>query len=114
MISQDNWQVDYYTRLNPETLRMEPVLAPTGEPVIGQVDIGMNQVYFKAWRVNVGRCPAYLLDTNLPQNEQHDRDLTLRVYGGARTTRLVPEKLRGLGGGVPVPPPGGLPIPWPT
>ena len=98
MINQDNWQVDYYTLLNPKNLPIEPVLAPNGEPVIGQVDIGMNQVYFKAWRVNVGRCPAYLLDTNLPQNEQHDRDLTLRVYGGDSTTRIMQEMLLGIGG----------------
>ncbi len=98
MINQDNWQVDYYTLLNPKNLPIEPVLAPNGEPVIGQVDIGMNQVHFKAWRVNVGRCPAYLLDTNLPQNEQHDRDLTLRVYGGDSTTRIMQEILLGIGG----------------
>src|SRR6266567_2035504 len=97
-INHDNWQVDYYTLLNPKNLPIEPLLAPNGEPVIGQVDIGMNQVYFKAWRVNVGRCPAYLLDTNLPQNEQHDRDLTHRVYGGDSTTRIMQEILLGIGG----------------
>ena len=26
----------------------------------------MSGVYFQAWRVNVGRVPVYLLDTNLP------------------------------------------------
>src|SRR5258708_25174789 len=109
MINQDNWQVDYYTLLNPKNLPIEPVLAPNGEPVVGQVDIGMNQVYFKAWRVNVGRCPAYLLDTNLPQNEQHDRDLTLRVYGGDSTTRIMQEMLLGIGGGRPPPAPGAPP-----
>src|SRR3569833_2356121 len=58
----------------------------------------MNQVFFQAWRVNVGRVPVYLLDTNLPQNEQHFRDLTLRVYGGDSTTRIMQEMLLGIGG----------------
>jgi starch phosphorylase len=40
------------------------------------VEIDMNVVYFQVWRVNVGRVPVYLLDTNLPENEQHFRDLT--------------------------------------
>ncbi len=60
--------------------------------------MGVSQVKFKAWRVNVGRCPAYLLDTNLPENEQHYRDLTLRVYGGDSTTRILQEILLGIGG----------------
>src|SRR3954453_22236602 len=58
----------------------------------------MNTVLFRAWRVNVGRVPVYLLDTNLPQNEQHFRDLTLRVYGGDSTTRIMQEMLLGIGG----------------
>ncbi len=97
-INHDNWQVDYYTHLHPKNLPIEPVLDAKGDPVVCEVDIGMNRVAFKAWRVNVGRCPAYLLDTNLPQNEQHDRDLTLRVYGGDSTTRIMQEILLGIGG----------------
>ena len=58
----------------------------------------MNKVFFKAWQVNIGRVKAYLLDTNLPENEQHFRDLTLRVYGGDSTTRILQEILLGIGG----------------
>jgi starch phosphorylase len=97
-ISQDNWQVDYYTILNPNNLPIEPVLNEAGEPLICSVEIGMSEVKFKAWRVNVGRCPVYLLDTNLPDNEQHYRDLTLRVYGGDSTTRIMQEVILGVGG----------------
>jgi starch phosphorylase len=39
-----------------------------------------------------------LLDTNRPENEQHFRDLTLRVYGGDSTTRVMQEMLLGIGG----------------
>jgi starch phosphorylase len=48
--------------------------------------------------VNVGRVPVYLLDSNRPENEQHFRDLTLRVYGGDSTTRVMQEILLGVGG----------------
>jgi len=97
-INHDNWQLDYYTLLNPKNLPIEPVLGPDGEPLSCSVEIAMNVVHFKAWRANVGRCPVYLLDTNLPQNEQHFRDLTLRVYGGDSTTRIMQEILLGIGG----------------
>jgi starch phosphorylase len=97
-INQDNWQTEYYTLLNPKNLPLEPVLDLHGNPLICPVDITMNQVYFQAWRVNVGRNPVYLLDTNRPENPQHFRDLTLRVYGGDSTTRIMQEVLLGIGG----------------
>src|SRR4051794_20594027 len=97
-INHDNWQTDYYTLLNPRNLPIEPVLNAKGEPIICKVEIAMNTVLFKAWRVNVGRRPVYLLDTNLPENEQHFRDLTLRVYGGDSTTRIMQEIVLGIGG----------------
>jgi starch phosphorylase len=97
-IDANNWQTEYYTLLNPKNLPLEPVLNANGEQIVLSLDIGMNQVFFQAWRVNVGRAPVYLLDTNLPQNEQHFRDLTLRVYGGDSTTRIMQEMLLGIGG----------------
>ena len=48
--------------------------------------------------MNVGRVPVFLLDTNLPENEQHFRDLTTRVYGGDSTMRIMQEILLGIGG----------------
>ncbi|HYV27643.1 MAG TPA: alpha-glucan family phosphorylase, partial [Candidatus Eisenbacteria bacterium] len=97
-INHDNWQIDYYTLLNPRNLPIEPVLDANGEPVVCEIEIAMNKVLFKAWQVNVGRVKAYLLDTNLPENEQHFRDLTLRVYGGDSTTRIMQEMVLGIGG----------------
>ena len=97
-IDGNNWQTEYYTLLNPKNLPIEPVLDQNGQPLVCRVEIGMNQVAFQAWRVNVGRVPVYLLDTNRPENEQHFRDLTQRVYGGDSTTRIMQEILLGIGG----------------
>lgn len=97
-IDPNNWQTEYYTLLNPKNLPIEPVLDETGHPLVCHLDIGMNRVAFQAWRVNVGRAKVYLLDTNRPENEQHFRDLTLRVYGGDSTTRIMQEMLLGIGG----------------
>jgi starch phosphorylase len=97
-IDPNNWQTEYYTLLNPKNLPVEPVLDKSGQPLVCHVDIGMNQVAFHSWRVNVGRVSAFLLDTNRPENEQHFRDLTLRVYGGDSTTRIMQEILLGVGG----------------
>jgi starch phosphorylase len=97
-INQDNWQTEYYNQLNPRNLPMDPVLDDQGEPLICTVDIATDTVSFRSWRINVGRCALYLLDTNLPENPSHYRDLTLRVYGGDSATRIQQEILLGVGG----------------
>jgi glycogen phosphorylase len=97
-IDSNNWQTEYYNPLDPHNMPLEPVLDADGDRLIASVEIGMNVVDFQVWRVNVGRAPVYLLDTNLPQNEQHFRDLTARVYGGDSTTRIMQETLLGVGG----------------
>lgn len=97
-INQDCWQTEYYTLLHPRNLPIEPVLDPKGDPLVCSVGIATSQVSFKAWRANVGRNPVYLLDTNLPENDQLYRDLTLHVYGGDTATRIMQEIVLGVGG----------------
>ncbi len=97
-IDANNWQTEFYNPVDPHNVPLEPLLDANGERLICNVEIGMTSVDFQVWRVNVGRVPVYLLDTNLPQNEQLYRDLTTRVYGGDSTTRIMQEILLGIGG----------------
>ncbi|MDC0325300.1 alpha-glucan family phosphorylase [bacterium] len=97
-VNEENWQTEYYSRLNPRNLPMEAVLDSKGEQLTCVVQIATSQVKFKVWKVNVGRIPIYLMDTDVPENEEHYRDLTLRVYGGDSTTRIMQEMLLGVGG----------------
>ena len=97
-VNHENWQTEFYTQLNPANLPLEPVLDARGEPIVCSVKIAATTVRFQAWRVNIGRVPVYLLDTNRPENEPMYRDLTLRVYGGDSTTRIMQEILLGVGG----------------
>jgi len=97
-INQDNWQTEYYTLLNPKNLPMEPVFDAKGEPLVCSVEIDLTDVAFQVWRVNVGRSVVYLLDSNRPENAQHHRDLTRRVYGGDTSMRIMQEILLGIGG----------------
>jgi glycogen phosphorylase len=97
-IDSNNWQTEYYTLLNPKNLPVEPVLDQTGKPLLCRVELGMDQVVFQVWRTNIGRVSVFLLDCNREENERHFRDLTLRVYGGDSTTRIMQEILLGVGG----------------
>ncbi|HTY88118.1 MAG TPA: alpha-glucan family phosphorylase [Candidatus Acidoferrum sp.] len=97
-IDTNNWQTEFYNLIHPENVPVEPVLDADGQPLVCDVDINMNRVRFRTWRVNVGRVPVYLLDANHPDNPQHFRDLTARVYGGDQTMRVMQEILLGVGG----------------
>src|ERR1700690_1333084 len=97
-IDSNNWQTEFYNLVDPKNVPLEPVLGTDGKPLVLDVEIDMNHVFFRAWRVNVGRVPVYLLDANHPSNAQHFRDLTARVYGGDSTMRVMQEILLGIGG----------------
>ena len=97
-VNHENWQTEYYRQLNPRNLPLEPVLDSRGEPLVCSVKMVNTTVSFHVWRVNIGRIPVYLIDANRPENEAHFRDLTLRVYGGDSTTRILQEILLGVGG----------------
>ncbi len=97
-VDGNNWQTEFYSRLDPKNLPIEQVADNQGQPLVITVRIAMSDVKLFVWRVNVGRVPVYLLDANHPNNEQHFRDLTKRVYGGDSTTRIMQEIILGVGG----------------
>ncbi len=67
------------------------------------IEIGQRPVWIRAWEYDVlgvdgDTLPVYLLDTNLPENSEWDRQLTDCLYGGDETYRLAQEIVLGLGG----------------
>jgi glycogen phosphorylase len=60
--------------------------------------VASGVVKFKAWKANVGRATVFFIDADMPENDQSQRDLTLRVYGGDNSTRIMQEVLLGVGG----------------
>ena len=97
-LNADGWQEELYPINNPEHLPMELVLQPEGGRLLNSVEIGHSTVYFQTWAVHVGRIILYLLDTNLPENDQHFQGLTATVYGGNIDTRIGQEIVLGIGG----------------
>ncbi|MDQ3503554.1 MAG: alpha-glucan family phosphorylase, partial [Actinomycetota bacterium] len=50
------------------------------------------------WRAQVGRVPLLLLDSDVEENAQEEREVTDRLYGGGTDHRLHQEMLLGIGG----------------
>src|SRR5438045_7205004 len=76
----------------------DPALTPDGTPCVIAVPLGNRSVLAAVWRVRLGRVTLYLLDTDLEENAPWDRELSARLYGGDRETRIQQEIILGVGG----------------
>ena len=68
-----------------------------------RIEIEGRPVQIRAWRYVVEgvaghRVPVFLLDTDLPENDEYARTLTDHLYGGDDRYRLCQESLLGQGG----------------
>jgi starch phosphorylase len=97
-ITADGWQEESYARLSWNDAPIEPAITPEGKPCITAVPLGNRTVLVAVWRVRVGRVKLYLLDTDLEENAPWDRELSARLYGGDRETRVQQEIILGIGG----------------
>jgi starch phosphorylase len=97
-IAHDGWQEERYYDVFESELAVTPVVDSSGERVTVMVHIRGREVHAQAWLAKVGRISLYLLDTNVPQNVDIDRLITGHLYGGSTETRIVQEKVLGIGG----------------
>ena len=67
-------------------------------PLKVAVEIAGRPVWARVWKAQVGRISLYLLDSNLPENDQVAQGITDRLYGGGSEDRLAQELLLGIGG----------------
>jgi starch phosphorylase len=97
-LSREGWQEESYGETSPAELPLQLVAGEDGAPLFVEVLIRERNVRAQVWRANIGRIPLYLMDTNIPENQELDRWVTGHLYGGDRETRIVQEMLLGIGG----------------
>ncbi|MFN0279544.1 MAG: alpha-glucan family phosphorylase [Pyrinomonadaceae bacterium] len=97
-IRHDGWQEEAYHDVFESELALTPVFDADGSRMTVSIHIRGREVVAQAWLAHVGRIKLYLLDSNLPQNSDVDRLITGHLYGGDTETRIVQEKVLGIGG----------------
>jgi starch phosphorylase len=97
-VSPEGWQQEVYEKLDWKDAPIEPAKMPNGQDCIVAVPLGNRTVLVSVWQVRLGRARLYLLDTDLAENAAWDRELSARLYGGDRETRLQQEIILGVGG----------------
>ncbi len=97
-LTVDGWQQERYPENDFFNLPLVPVLKSDNTPLTVTVPMPGREVHVRVWRIQVGRIPLYLLDTNIPQNSPDDRSITARLYGGDIDMRIRQEMVLGIGG----------------
>jgi len=97
-LNRSGWQEEEYLETNEEESPMEPAIGINGEPVTVHIETRSLSIWAKVWRVRVGRCDLFLLDSDVSGNAPEDRELTSRLYGGDGRVRIRQELLLGIGG----------------
>ena len=97
-LSMDGQQIANYEAQNFGSLPIERVNDENGNPMVLDVPYLNYFVHAYVWKVNVGRVPLYLLDTDNEMNSEFDRPITYQLYGGDWENRLKQEILLGIGG----------------
>ena len=97
-LNVDGWQQERYTENDFFNLPLVAATRDDGAPLLVSIPLPGREVWMRVWRLQVGRNPLYLLDTNIPQNNADDRQITARLYGGDHDMRIRQEMVLGIGG----------------
>ncbi|MBK9179185.1 MAG: alpha-glucan family phosphorylase [Acidimicrobiales bacterium] len=97
-LDPSGYQHEYWIENDPERLPIALVTGDDGEPLTVTVQVWGRSITIQIWRVEVGRVPLYLLDTERSDNERIDRWICSRLYVGDRQLRLAQYAVLGLGG----------------
>ena len=97
-IDKQGHQLTEYRTAELENLPINAVKDENGEDLLVSIKLGKEKLYIKIWKINVGRVELYLLDTDIPENKEEFRPITLTLYGGDQDMRIKQEMVLGIGG----------------
>ena len=97
-IDASGWQHEYWIDTDPQRVPAALVTGADGLALTICVPIGTAEVRARIWRVDVGRVPLFLLDSDIPDNGPLERWITARLYESDEDTRLAQYVLLGVGG----------------
>src|SRR4029077_14088843 len=97
-LDRNGWQQEEYLETDVNQLPLEAAIGKNGRTVVVRIETRSGAIHAKVWRVKVGRCDLFLLDSDVDGNAPDDRELTSRLYGGDGPTRIRQELVLGVGG----------------
>ena len=98
VIREDGWQESRDEILDREAASISRVLNEDGSQLAVKVPLTEPSIYVAVWKVDVGRVPLYLMDTDIDLNDPWNRGISARLYTGDVEQRLRQEIVLGIGG----------------
>lgn len=97
-LNAGGYQQELYPENDFHNMPITPVLGEDKNQIVIDVQLPGRDVHCLLWKLQVGRVPLYLLDTDTPMNSDGDRWITRELYGGDTETRIMQEIVLGIGG----------------
>ena len=91
-------QCSEYHNIDLYNLPISTVKDKMNDDVIIDIPMGDRTLYLKLWQINVGRIKLYLMDSDIEENDEDFRGITLRLYGGDKEMRIRQEIVLGMAG----------------
>ena len=97
-IDEHGNQISHYSPSDFHDLPVTQAVDKQGKPILIEIEFPGRMVYLHVWRAQAGHITLYLLDSDLQENQEHDRIITHQLYGGDKNTRIQQEIVLGIGG----------------
>ncbi len=97
-INSKGEQCSEYHNIDLYNLPILPVKDKMDDDIIIDIELGERILHLKLWQINVGRVKLYLMDSDIEQNDEDLRNITLRLYGGDKEMRIRQEIVLGMAG----------------
>lgn len=97
-VPSHGWQEAIYDPIDMKNVPILPCVNEEGDELRISVEMGTRVVHARIWRVQVGRVPLFLMDTDVAENDPWDRELSARLYSGDSEMRIRQEIMLGIGG----------------
>lgn len=96
-ITAEGDQVEEYRENTWYLSPVTEVMDGEGKPLFIKIPLKGKSVAAKIWKIQVGRVPLYMLDTNVQQNPEEFKKITNMLYDSDRATRIEQELILGRG-----------------
>jgi starch phosphorylase len=96
-IEAEGEQQHFYPTLDLRRLPVLPVASPAGGQLKVEVELPGRLVQVGVWKMQIGKTPLLLLDTDNNDNDPADRPITHTLYVRGREMRLCQELVLGVG-----------------
>ncbi len=98
IIREDGWQESVEQSFDRDAASISRVFDEKGNQLTIVVPLIEPLIHVAVWKVDVGRIPLYLMDTDIEQNDPWNRQISTRLYTADMERRLRQEIVLGIGG----------------